>query len=192
MVDLPSQPLKELDPQFEKVALETGAFTYGIQSTTPGEKLLFCIANDICRGHLGLAYRLHVTAAIAHGMSIATIMATVRFMGPYAGYPASADALAALGTLAAEVGLDLNETSDAQDDVPTRPEHGQLFGSEDTWLHEFVVNRTERAWGESSLSEKLRVSLPLVADVVMQTLNESFAYHVELARSIGLQGRRDP
>ena len=34
MVDLPSQPLGDIDPEFQKIALETGEMTYGLSETS--------------------------------------------------------------------------------------------------------------------------------------------------------------
>jgi 4-carboxymuconolactone decarboxylase len=62
-VDLPSSPRAVVDPEFERMALETGAFTCGLSGTSVREKLLQVIANDVCRAHLGLAFRMHLMAA---------------------------------------------------------------------------------------------------------------------------------
>jgi 4-carboxymuconolactone decarboxylase len=111
MVDLPSQPLGDIDPEFQKIALETGALTYSLSGTSTREKLLLNLANDVCREHLGLAFRLHVQAALSHGVPFADLLGVVRFIGPYAGYPAAADALERLGAVAAELGIDLRSAA---------------------------------------------------------------------------------
>ncbi len=105
MVDLPSQPLGDIDPEFEKIALETGELTYSLSGTTTREKLLLNLANDICREHFGLAFRLHIQAALFLGVPFADVLGVVRFMGPYAGYPAAADALEHLGVSGASLEL---------------------------------------------------------------------------------------
>src|SRR5215210_8852232 len=104
MVDLPSQPLGTIDPEFEKIALETGELTYGLSGTSTREKPLLNLANDVCREHFGLAFRLHVQAALSHGVPFSDVLGVVRFIGPYAGYPAAA-ALERLGGVAAELGV---------------------------------------------------------------------------------------
>ena len=88
MVDLPSQPLGDIDPEFQKIALETGDWTYALSGTSTREKLLINLVNDVCREHLGLAFRLHIQAALSHGVPFADLLGVVRFIGPYAGYPA--------------------------------------------------------------------------------------------------------
>lgn len=52
MVELPSQPLADIDPEFRAIALETGEWTYGLSGTSTREKLLLNLANDVCREHL--------------------------------------------------------------------------------------------------------------------------------------------
>src|SRR5918911_1555593 len=81
MVDLPSQPLGDVDPEFQKIALETGEWTYGLSGTSTREKLLINLANDVCREHFGLAFWLHVQAALSHGVPFSDLLGVVRFMG---------------------------------------------------------------------------------------------------------------
>src|ERR687885_1298700 len=115
MVDLPSQPLGDIDPEFQKIALETGGLTYNLSGTTTREKLLLNLANDVCREHFGLAFRLHVQAALSYGVPISDVLGVVRFMGPYAGYPAAADALERLGGIGVELGVDLRKAATEAD-----------------------------------------------------------------------------
>lgn len=65
MVEVPSQPLEDIDPEFQKFALETGGLTYGLSGKSTREKLLLDLANDVCRDNLGLAFRLHVQVALS-------------------------------------------------------------------------------------------------------------------------------
>src|ERR671938_56599 len=123
MVDLPSQPLGDIDPEFQKIALETGELTYGLSGTSTREK-----------------FRLHIQAALSHGVPFADLLGVVRFIGPYAGYPAAADALERLGAVAAELGIDLRNAAaeasvDGSSGTPCkqlRPDEG--FDTTDEWL----------------------------------------------------------
>ena len=191
MVDLPSQPLGNIDPGFQKIALETGELTYGLSGTSTREKLLLNLANDVCREHLGLAFRLHIQAALSHGVPFADLLGVVRFIGPYAGYPAAADALERLGAVAAELGIDLrNAAAEASVDGSSGAPDKQLrpykaFATTDEWLADFIASRTERSWSVSGLSEREHAYLALTADVAQQTLGDSFRLHVRLARESG-------
>jgi 4-carboxymuconolactone decarboxylase len=191
MVDLPSQPLGDIDPEFQKIALETGGLTYGLPGTTTREKLLLNLANDVCREHFGLAFRLHVQAALSHGVPFSDVLGVVRFIGPYAGYPAAADALERLAAVGAELGVDIRSVAaeasvDGSPEVPDerlRPDEG--FDTTDEWLAGFIESRTVRSWAVPGLSARERAYLALTADVAQQTLGDSFRLHVRLARESG-------
>jgi 4-carboxymuconolactone decarboxylase len=175
MVDLPSKPLGDIDPEFQKIALETGELTYGLSGTSTREKLLLNLANDVCREHLGLAFRLHIQAALSHGVSFADLLGVVRFIGPSA----------------AELGIDLRSAAaeanvDGSPRLPgkhLRPDEG--FETTDEWLASFIASRIERSWSVPGLSARERAYLALAADVAQQTLGASFRLHVRLARESG-------
>jgi 4-carboxymuconolactone decarboxylase len=188
MVDLPSSPLAAIDPQFEKMALETGRLTYELTGTSVREKLLQNITNDVCRLQLGLALQLHVTAAKMHGIPYSDLLALVRFVAPYAGYPAAADALGRIGEIAAQIGMDSEAGADPEKDPITDGRQGQpnaVLSSSDEWTADFLVSRTSRAWSEARLSPRERAIVALTADVSLQSLGQSFRKHVELLRECG-------
>jgi 4-carboxymuconolactone decarboxylase len=188
MVDLPSGPLTEIDPQFEQIALETGELTWGLPGISLREKSLLCLANDVCRQHLGVALRLHVQAALDNGVAFADLFALVRFVAPYAGYPASAEALASLAAAGTQFGADGNPAAveapgDAASGQPLERSYGHL--TTDEWMAGFLTSRTTRAWGETRLSARERAYVALTVDVAQQTLGPSFSRHVELALGSG-------
>jgi 4-carboxymuconolactone decarboxylase len=191
MVELPSQPLGDIDPEFEKIALETGELTYGLSGTTMRDKLLLNLANDVCREHFDLAFRLHVQAALFHGVPFSDVLGVVRFMGPYAGYPAAADALECLGGIGTDLGIDVRTAAaevgaDGSSEEPTqRLRPGEGFDTTDEWLAHFIASRTGRSWAVPGLSARECAYLALTADVAQQTLGASFRVHVRLARESG-------
>ncbi|KZS65651.1 MAG: carboxymuconolactone decarboxylase family protein [Mycobacterium pseudokansasii] len=191
-MELPSSPLGEVDPQFERLALDVGAATFSLPGTSAREKLMQNLAMDICRPTLGLAFRMHVTAATMHGLSYADLLAAIRFVAPYSGYPAVADALARLQQVATEIGMD---TSDL-DELPAPAVVDAAVGHLDTgdeWTTEFIDRQLSRAWSEDRLSMRERAIMALTSDVALQALGESFRRHVELALDAGLgkDGVRD-
>lgn len=189
MVDLPSNPLAVVDPEFERMALETGEFTYGLSGTSIREKLLQVITNDVCRAHLGLAFRMHLMAAKMHGIPYGDLLALLRFVGPYAGYPAAADALERLGALGPEIGFDTTVRPDPEKDpVPDgRPEQPDaVLASSDEWMAGFLASRIGRSWSEERLSPRERVIVAITTDVALQNPGDSFRGHVQLAGRIGL------
>lgn len=188
-VELPSSPLGEVDPQFERLALDVGAATFGLGGTSVREKLLQNLTMDICRPCLGLAFRMHVTAATMHGLSYADLLAAIRFVAPYSGYPAAADALARLRDVAAEISIDTSDLDDASALDASAP--GAVAdvvdrGTTDEWTTEFVAWQLSRAWSEHRLSIRERAIMALTSDVAQQALGESFRRHVELALDTGL------
>lgn len=72
------------------------------------------MVNDICRQHLGLAFSLHVQAALAQEIPLSDVLAVIRFIAPYVGYPACADALARLNAIAADRGFDIRAAALAE------------------------------------------------------------------------------
>lgn len=185
MVALPSDPLGAADPEFQKIALETGKFTYGLGGTTVREKLLQVVAHDVCRHNLGLALRLHLTAANMHGIPYADILALVRFVAPYSGYPAAADALSRVAELAGEVGLDTTAEPAGTETPETKEQPDPTLATTDEWLQGFVDSRTSRAWSETRLSRRERAFVVLTTDVTQRTLGDSFVRHLELALASG-------
>lgn len=190
MVDLPSSPLGEVDPVFEQMALETGSFTYGLEGTSVREKFLQLITNDICRLNLGLAFRMHVMAATKmHGVPYADVLAVIRFVAPYAGYPAAADALGILPKIAAELDLDTGVTPDAERDPVNGGRAGQPVAAPDCpdpWMTEFLTSRIGRSWSEERLASRERALVALTTDVCFQTFETTFQHHVRLAQQCGM------
>jgi 4-carboxymuconolactone decarboxylase len=186
MVDLPSRPLAEIDPEFEKVALETGELTYGLPGLSTREKFLLCLANDVCREHLGLALRMHVQAALDNNVSYEDMLALVRFVAPYAGYPAAADAMAQLAAAAGQFGVDTSPQRATDGGAPgERVDPGYGRATTDDWMAGFIASRTTRAWAETRLSPCERAYLAIAVDIAQQTLGPSFARHVQLALDAG-------
>jgi 4-carboxymuconolactone decarboxylase len=184
-VELPSGPLGEVDPQFEKLALDVAAFTFALPGTCVREKLLQNLTLDVCRSHTGLAFRMHVTAANMHGLGYADLQAAIRFVAPYAGYPGAAEALARLKEIATEIGMD---TSDL-DEAPAPDTAGDMVRCLDTtdeWTTKFMDWQMSRAWSEGRLSRRERAVMALTSDVGRRDIDESFYRHVELALGAGL------
>ncbi|UGT93124.1 carboxymuconolactone decarboxylase family protein [Mycobacterium ostraviense] len=127
-----------------------------------------------------------------HGLAYADLLAAIRFIAPYSGYPAAADALARLQQVAAETGMD---TSDL-DELPVPGVVDAVLGrldSTDEWTTEFVDRQLSWAWSEDRLSMRERAIMALTSDVALRALDESFRRHVEIALDAGLgkDGVRD-
>lgn len=165
------------------MALETGRLVYRLAGTSTREKLLQNLTNDVCRSHLGLAFRLHVQAAFMHGVMYAELLALLRFVAPYAGYPAAADALGRLREVAVELGVDVTDDSTGSEDEVSL-EVGPA--GVDPWLDDFLVSRVDRAWSEGRLSRRERALVALTTDLAMRTPGHSFRSHVRMAMDAGV------
>jgi 4-carboxymuconolactone decarboxylase len=177
MVDLPSGPLADIDLEFEKMALETGGFTFGLPGTSAREKLLQVTAHDICRASFGLPFKMHIIALNMHGVPYADMLALIRFVAPYSGYPSAAGALGRVAEIAAEISLDTSaEPGKVADSSPDA-----AWPVSDPWMAEFLASRTGRAWSEERLTPRERAFVALTAHVSQRALGESFRQHVELA-----------
>lgn len=182
-LDLPSAPLAEVDPEFEKVGIETGELAFALTGTSLREKLLQNLTQDVCRSQLGLPFRMHVMAAAMHGFGYADLLGAIRFMAPYAGYPAAADALSHLKQIAGEIGLATDEVVDTPSTAGEPPE---IMATSDEWMLEFMRSRTSRAWSETCLSTREKAIIAVTSDVSAQTLGESFRHHIKLALDAGV------
>ncbi|HZU50180.1 MAG TPA: dehydrogenase [Mycobacterium sp.] len=184
-VDLPSSPLAAVDPEFEKMALETGEFTFGLSGTNIREKLLQNLAQDVCRSHLGLAFHMHITAAKMYGISYPDMLAVIRFTAPYSGYPAAADALARLQQVAQEIGLDTDDVGDPGTS-PRAAEAAETFDINDEWMRGFLNSRIARASSEHRLNRREQIIIAITCDVSQQTLGDTFRRHLTLALEAGV------
>lgn len=180
MTELPSGPLVEADPAFARLGLETGQLTYALPATTVREKVLQNLADDVCRGDLGLAFQLHVTSAHLQGLSYADLLALIRFVAPYAGYPAAADAIGRVGGIAAAAGMDTSVVEDAA--APAGA--GTDFGCADPWLADFARSRSARAAGEKRLDEREQALVALTAAISLGTFGLEFAVLVHRALDV--------
>ena len=120
-----------------------------------------------------------------HGLAYADLLAALRFIAPYSGYPAVAEALARLKEVATEIGMDTSDlgsepTAGAAGEVAWRPEVA------DEWTAEFLGRQLSRAWSEDRLSLRERAIMALTSDVGQQALGESFRRHIEFALDAGL------
>jgi alkylhydroperoxidase/carboxymuconolactone decarboxylase family protein YurZ len=180
VVDLPSSPLANIDPEFEKMALETGGFTFGLAGTSTREKLMQVTAHDICRASFGLPFALHITALNMHGVSYGDMLALIRFVAPYSGYPSAAGALGQVAQIAEELGLD---TTAEPSEVADKPSDA-VWPVTDPWMGEFLASRLGRAWSEERLTLRERAFVALTAHVSQRALGQSFRRHIELALQV--------
>jgi 4-carboxymuconolactone decarboxylase len=170
-----------LDPQFGRMATEVGMHAWSLPQLTMREKAFVFLAADLCTANVGFPLLTHVQMAGANGVSRPECVAAIRHLAPYAGYPAAAVALQQLGQL------------DQAEGPQPQPLYGWDLGTEtidalaelDEEFAGFFANQFNQRWGGDELSPRERALTCLAADVLNQTLDESFSLHIDLAVAAG-------
>jgi 4-carboxymuconolactone decarboxylase len=171
-----------LDLAFGRMATEVGRHAWSLPQLTMREKAFVFLAADLCTASIGFPLAAHVQMAGANGVSMPECIAAIRHLAPYVGYPAAALALQQLRT----------------DDPPGKRQSIQVRRQmlpEDvfatlTALDEdfagFVAEQFNQRWeADDEMSARERALSCLATDVLNQTLDESFALHVDLATAAG-------
>jgi 4-carboxymuconolactone decarboxylase len=170
-----------LDPEFGRMAAEVGVHAWSLPQLTMREKTFVFLAADLCTANVGFPLLTHVQMAGANGVSVAECVAAIRHLAPYVGYPTAAVAL-----------QHLRELEPAEHPQP-QPVYGWDLPEEkvnalaelDEKFAAFVANQYNQRWGRGDLSPRERALACVAADVLNQTLDESFALHVDVAIAAG-------
>jgi 4-carboxymuconolactone decarboxylase len=173
-----------LDAEFGRMAAEVGMHAWSLPQLTMREKAFVFIAADLCTANVGFALQTHVQMAAANGVSVSECVAAIRHLAPYAGYPTAAVAL-----------QQLRSQDDSCEEQQDEPVEDRVLGREipdalaelDEDFSAFLANQYDQRWGNGELSPRERALACIAADVVNQTLEESFALHVNLALAAGAQ-----
>jgi 4-carboxymuconolactone decarboxylase len=170
-----------LDREFGRMAAEVGRHAWSLPQLTMREKTFVFLAADLCTANVGFPLLTHVQMAGANGISVPECVAAIRHLAPYAGYPTAAVALQQLSQ------LDHSESGEPQ------PVYGWDLAAEsvdalaelDEDFAGFFANQHNQRWGSGELSPRERALACIAADVLNQTLDESFSLHVDLALTAG-------
>lgn len=170
-----------LDPQFGRMATEVGMHAWSLPQLTMREKAFVFLAADLCTANVGFPLLTHVQMAGANGVSVPECVAAIRHLAPYAGYPTAAVALQQLRQL------------DQSDGSQPEPLHGcdlntatiAALAALDEEFAGFFANQFNQRWGTAELSPRERALACIAADVLNQTLDESFSLHIDLAVAAG-------
>ncbi len=170
-----------VDPEFGRMAAEVGMHAWSLPQLTMREKAFVFLAADLCTANVGFPLLTHVQMAGANGVSVPECVAAIRHLAPYAGYPTAAVALQQLRQLV------------QSEEARPRPVYGWDLAAEtvdalaelDQEFAGFVANQHNQRWGGGELSPRERALACIAADVLNQTLDESFSLHVDLALAAG-------
>ena len=170
-----------LDPEFGRMAAEVGMHAWSLPQLTMREKAFVFLAADLCTANVTFPLLTHVQMASANGVSVPECVAAIRHLAPYAGYPTAAVALQQLRQL------------DRSEQPQPQPLHGwdlaeqtvEAVADLDEAFAGFFANQHNQRWGSGELSPRERALACIAADVLNQTLDESFALHIDLALAAG-------
>ena len=168
-----------LDPEFGRMAAEVGVHAWSLPQLTMREKAL---AADLCTANLGFPLLTHAQMAAANGVPVPEFFAAIRHLAPYVGYPTAAVALQQLqqlGTSGEADGAELGGRQELPRDVAGAP------AGLDEDFAEFFTNQFNQRWNSGDLSPRERALACLAADVLNETLDESFALYADLAIAAG-------
>jgi 4-carboxymuconolactone decarboxylase len=170
-----------LDPEFGRMAAEVGMHAWSLPQLTMREKAFVLLAADLCTANVGFPLLTHVQMASANGVSVPECVAAVRHLAPYVGYPTAAVALQQLRQ------LDHVEEPQPQqvDGWDLAAETVDTLADLDEEFAGFVANQYNQRWGSGELSPRERALACIAADVLNQTLDESFSLHIDLASAAG-------
>jgi 4-carboxymuconolactone decarboxylase len=170
-----------LDAEFGRMAAEVGVHAWALPQLTMREKAFVFLAADMCTANVGFPLLTHVQMAGANGVSVSECVAAVRHLAPYVGYPTAAVALQQLRQLEPAGEAEPQSAGGAQ--LP--PGVVDILTAMDTEFAEFFADQFNQRWGSADLSSRERALACVATDVMNQTLDESFALHVDLALGNG-------
>ena len=162
--------VQALDSEFGRMAAEVGVHAWSLPQLTMREKTFVFLAADLCTGNLGFPLLTHVQMAGANGVSVPECVAAIRHLAPYVGFPTAAVALQQL-QLDPSGEPDGAEPADRHE-VPR--EVADALAGLDKDFAEFFTNQFNQRWNSGDLSPRERALACLAADVLNQTLDESF------------------
>jgi 4-carboxymuconolactone decarboxylase len=170
-----------LDSEFGRMAAEVGMHAWSLEALTMREKTFVFLAADLCTANVGFPLLTHVQMAGANGVSVAECIAGIRHLAPYVGYPTAAVAIQQLSQLDAADGADPQPVAGWEFPAETKASLAEL----DRHFAEFFASQFNQRFGNGDLSPRERALACVAADVLNQTLDESFRFHVDLALQAG-------
>lgn len=178
-MELPAARVAELDADFAAMAIDAGQHAFALPGLALREKAFVWIANDVCTGHLGLPFELHLQVARDAHASWQQLREVLRHLAPYAGYPAVVEAFDRLRSIQNRA-VDAAESSTiATGQPPPAP------GGVDAEFADWVAGQEDTRWRRGILTPRERVLLCLAVDITYQT-PQAMRAHLQVAASNGI------
>jgi alkylhydroperoxidase/carboxymuconolactone decarboxylase family protein YurZ len=179
-----------LDADFGQMAVYIGQHAWGLPELSIREKTFVFVAADMCCHNLGMPIETHARMGMANGVPVADVREAIRHLAPYAGYPTAAEALFRLADLEdpdAGPGEQARAPADhvAQPAVELPAATLNELTELDPAFAAFYQHQFDGRWNRDTLTVRERALATLAADVLYQTLDDSFRLHIDIARTSG-------
>ena len=177
-------PVFAIDPTFGEMAVQMGEATWSIPELSQREKVLICIAADVCARDIELPLEMHVQMAAANQVPMDDVREAILQSAIEAGHTAALLALKTFKELCKKIGLD-GVANDEQ--IPASLSfdyfsNGELVDQGLTIMWKPIM---EKHWSRPGLTLKERAYISLTGNVLQGVLGEPFQHNVTIARDHG-------
>ncbi|MCJ8013452.1 carboxymuconolactone decarboxylase family protein [Paenibacillus sp. KQZ6P-2] len=177
-----NQGVLAVDPDFGKMAVQVGTEAFSLKGLAVKECTLLCLVNDVCNNTLDLPFQLHVGMALENGYSHQEVKEVLLHLACHAGYPIVLKAITRLKEMYPEFNYEVStESIESADAELFDDDTKEKLLSLDPHLSNFIMREMKQVWRRGGLTPLERAYLSLAVDVLYQTLEEPFEFHVKLA-----------
>jgi alkylhydroperoxidase/carboxymuconolactone decarboxylase family protein YurZ len=183
-----NQPVFDVDPEFGKMAVQMGQ-GFKLPGVSLREKSLLCLANDVCEMNLDLAFQMHVSLALANGVSGQEIREVLYHLAPETGYAKVLQAIVRLNEIEKsgepETAQRKGRAHGSHQSVSIPTELRARVKKIEPRFETLLRQQVEERWNRPGLTPKERAYISLAADVSGQTLGAPFNFHCNAALCYG-------
>jgi 4-carboxymuconolactone decarboxylase len=174
-------PVFTIDPTYGEMAVQMGEATWSIPELSQREKVLVCIAADVCTRDVELPLEMHVQMAAANQVPMDDVREAILQSAIEAGHTAALLALKKFKELCKKLNLD-GVGNNQQ--IPGSLSFDYFSNSQlvDQGLTVMWKPTMEKHWSRPGLTLKERAYISLTGNVLHGVLGEPFQHNVTIAR----------
>lgn len=173
-------PVFAIDPTFGEMAVQMGEATWSIPELSQREKVLVCIAADVCTRDIELPLEMHVQMAAANQVLMDDVREAILQSAIEAGHTAALLALKKFKELCKKPNLGVGNN----EPIPGSLSFDYFSNSQlvDQGLTVMWKPIMEKHWSRPGLTLKERAYISLTGNVLHGVLGEPFQHNVTIAR----------
>jgi alkylhydroperoxidase/carboxymuconolactone decarboxylase family protein YurZ len=173
-------PVFTIDPTFGEMAVQMGEATWSIPELSQREKVLICIAADVCTRDVELPLEMHVQMAAANQVPMDDVREAILQSAIEAGHTAALLALKKFKELCKKLNLD----GVGNTEIPGSLSFDYFSNSRlvDQGLTVMWKPIMEKHWSRPGLTLKERAYISLTGNILQGVLGEPFQHNVTIAR----------